>query len=1294
LLQDSLHRIWIGTRDGLNLYDGNTVKVFRPVRGDTTCILGYNVRDIEYDRGHLWINTNEGLSKMSIRKQTFKQFPLNGVLCVLPYGNRLLIGTNRGLFELNERSGKAHLRSDILSINSNVNNLYQDNAGMLWIGTDVGLFKYNPSKKVTTELYKGSINSVFIDSKKRIWIGTSDDGVALLNRQNKLIQTFKNGGNGTLINDIIRDIEEDSKGNIWIGTFLGLSIVNGHNFSITNYNDLRGLSHNSIYSILKDHQGTMWLGTYFGGISYYNPDFDIYKWYRFDSQGSEGTGYRVIGEMFEDKENNLWIATEGGGLDYYNRSTKEFKHFRHESGKSGLSHNSVKSLYMPDNNTLFIGTHMGGLNVMDIKTGRFKHYVHQPEDSLSIPSNVVNSIIPFKDKYLLGTHNGVVEFDPSQQVFSHFFKDKETRAEVGKTIFCLFEDSFGKLWIGTEKEGLATFDTQTGKLTKYLSSNDNSNAISNNTINTIFEDHQFRLWIGTFGGGLNRYNRDADHFTSYTRKEHNLPSDFIYGIQESRYGNLWFTTSKGLVRFDVENNRFYNYHQKNGFPLEELNEGSLFLTRDGELFVGGINGLVSFREEDLLKKNSDFKLLFSSLYVNNIEQNPSDANSVLLEDFAFTNSITLKPGEDVFTIHYAACNYIPSNQCNYQYMLDDFNTDWVNAGTQTSVTYTNLDPGSYVLRVKGLNGVDNSVIDEVALKITVKPPIYQTWYAFLTYAILAFSLLFWLNQVYLSKVRLMDHLKAEKREKEQMKELNQSKLRFFTNISHEFRTPLTLITGSLEAMLEDAKTTAKNYKRLLTINNNAQRLNNLITELLDFRKMEQGFLKLYVSEYRIEPFLDEIYQSFMEYAQHHHVDYSFKGSNNEVALWFDKKQMEKVFYNLLSNAFKFVSENTGKVSMEYVERDSYVDVKVSDNGPGLPTNKVDRIFDRFYQIDRVSGKTSGQGSGIGLALSKGIVKEHQGKILVDNREGEGITFTVRLLKGNTHFKDEFLVSPGTLKEDSEPLQMALETLPGSSQEMVETPEGAPCLLIVEDNEEMRTLVKELLQPYYMILEAGDGEAGLKAALEHQPDLIISDVMMPNMSGTQMCAKIKRNIQTSHIPVILLTARTALEYKIEGLETGADDYITKPFNSKLLRARVKNLLRNRMAVQEKFKHNPTAEVHEVTSNKLDQQLLERAREIINQHLDNTDFNVNDFAGEMGLGRTRLYEKIRGITGQTPNDFILSTRLKRSAELLLGNEDLNVSEIAYAVGFSTPRYFSRCFREHFGVSPSKYGQRNEA
>ncbi len=649
----------------------------------------------------------------------------------------------------------------------------------------------------------------------------------------------------------------------------------------------------------------------------------------------------------------------------------------------------------------------------------------------------------------------------------------------------------------------------------------------------------------------------------------------------------------------------------------------------------------------------------------------------------------LRPGQNVFTIDYTACNYIKTSKITYRYKLENFDADWIEAGDQTSVTYTNLNPGSYTLRVQGLSAVKGAMIGENNLQIKVLPPLYRTWYALVFYILLTISIVLWVKRMYSNRIILENRVKFEQREKNQIYQLNQSKLEFFTNISHEFRTPLTLISGTLELILENPKKLKDSLSKIISTHKNVIRLNNLVTELLDFRKLELGYNRLKVQEVNFQQFIEDVYNSFLDYAQHHAIEFNYT-QKLDVVLWIDRTQMEKVFYNLLSNAFKFVDDEHGKVSMQVSETPDRVQVLIEDNGIGISKEKIDKIFDLYYQIDNMQLSPKRKGSGIGLALCKTIMTEHAGEISVNSDEN-GTVFTISLQKGKAHYKEsEFVteindVQPHTIKV----FEMAEVDDVLDITNLPEMDHQHLSLLIVEDNPEMRKLLRSIFEFTYKIYEAEDGEEGVRKAIEIQPTVIISDVMMPKVSGTELCAKLKRNIQTSHIPIILLTAKATEEFKIEGLETGADDYITKPFSNKLLQVKVKNIIHNKQLLQQKFRNDPHIQVSEVTPNSLDQKFLDQARAIVTKHLDQTEFVAQDFARELGVGRSKLFDKIKGITGQTPNEFIVSFRLAKAAEMLLKeNDELNISEIAYNVGFSTASYFSKCFKQHFGVTPTEY------
>lgn len=1290
LAQDDLGRIWIGTRDGLNLYDGNSIKVFRQVKGNPNSLLGHFVHDIKIYDKTLWVVTKTGVSQLDAKSLNFTIYPIEGAITSICFNDKVYVGTKTGLFEL-DCTTKIFRECDILSERSiKIAHLYIDNEGTLWISTNKGLFAHFVTG-ITLKILEENCTVSFVDAQKRIWVGTEDRGLFMLNRQRELEKRFKHDNtSSSLLCDFIRAIAQDAKGNLWVGTFHGLTILDGTTFKcshLTNTDKVeKPLSHNSIYTLLRDRQDGMWIGTFFGGISYYNNS--LYHQYEVVKDSDQGTSFGVIGKIIEDSRSGLWIATEGGGINYLNRKINKFTHFSKDKNNTLLASGNIRSLFMKDNNTLLIGTHLGGLKVLDLPSDRVMSYMHDPLDSLSIPSNIVRDILPYGKEYLLATAKGVVRYNAKSNQFFPFFKDKDSMPTLG-LVNCLLEDSFGILWIGTEDYGLFAYNKKTGTVTRYVNSLYAPNSIGDNNISCLFEDHLFRLWIGTAGGGLNQYIRAKNHFESYNITTHKFSSNFILGIKNSNYGGLWVATSKGLTLFNVDKNEVYNYSQENGFPIDELNQGALYLTNDGELFVGGIHGLVSFKEKEMLNQKQKHAIIFSSLYVNNKEVLPHDDTQILDSSIAYTKAITLVPSQNIFTIAYSACNYIKTHKNTYRYKLENFDNDWVEAGDRSSVTYTNLNPGNYRLIVQGLSGVEGDVIGEAQIEIKVLSPIYRTWYAILLYVLIVILFFLWVQRMYRNRFSLENRIKNEQREKNQIIKLNQHKLDFFTNVSHEFRTPLTLIASTLETILENPKTLKENQEKIINTHNNVVRLTNLVTELLDFRKLELGYHTLKVQETRLSDFIEDVSKSFLDYAKHHTIAFHCS-LQVKIWLWFDREQMEKVLYNLLSNAFKFVDDVHGKVSVDFKEFPTYVEIYIIDNGIGISKDKATQIFDPYYQIDNIEVTPKRKGTGIGLALCKMIMVEHKGEISIDSSDN-GTVFTLKLLKGKAHYGESDLKQEELTTNYHSPKIFNDQQNTYRVEESVEKEMNnlGITMLIVEDNEEARNMLKSIFSIYYKVIVAADGEEGLHKAIENQPDIVVSDVMMPKISGTQLCTMLKRNILTSHIPVLLLTAKATEEFEIEGLELGADGYMTKPFSNKLLKAKVKNMLNNRQLLKEKFKGASTIDVEEVATNKLDVEFLRQIQTIIEKHLDDTNFMTKDLADQMGIGRSKLFDKIKGISDLTPNDYILKIRLTKAAEHLLNNTaNLSISEIAYLVGFSTPSYFSKCFKQYYGVTPTDY------
>ena len=915
-------------------------------------------------------------------------------------------------------------------------------------------------------------------------------------------------------------------------------------------------------------------------------------------------------------------------------------------------------------------------------------------DPTTLPSDIVRDIVPYEDKLIIATQNGVCLFNPATGTCEHLFKDTKEGRNIGM-VASLYIDKDETLWVSATGEGVYSYRFDTGKLTHYAHNPSIPNTLSNNNVNNIMQDSNGNLWFSTSGSGLDRYRKESNDFENFDMQKDGLSSDCIYEVFESsiQKGDLLLITNQGFSQFDYPQKKFYNYGTENGFPLTAVNENALFVTHDGEVFLGGIQGMISFWEKKLHFTPKSYSIILSRLLVNGKEITAGDDTGILEQSIAYTPEISLKADQSMFSIEYATSNFIPANRNEIVYRLEGFSDEWNHTDRkQTLITYTNLNPGKYTLVIKS----DGDGIEEARLLIRVLPPWYETWWAYLIYTICTVSLLWYLIQNYNSRIKLRESLKYEKKHIEDLEALNQSKLRFFTNISHEFRTPLTLIVGQVETLLQVQTFTPNIYHKILGIYKNSLQLRELITELLDFRKQEQGHMKIKVSRHNLVNFLYENYLLFLEYASSKQINFKFNKQSDDIEVWYDQKQMQKVVNNLLSNALKHTkAEDT--ISINVSQEDKYVIIEIKDTGTGIAAAEIDKIFDRFYQTERLDSLNTGAGTGIGLALTKGIIELHHGTIRVESEPGKGSRFIITLKSGNQHFTEEQIIRDNAdtnIQQQPETIVPTVEILPDSEwkEEDNKRIEDAK-MLIVEDNESIKQMLAGIFETFYQVTTASDGVEALDIIQKDMPSIILSDVVMPRMSGTELCKQIKTDFNTCHIPVVLLTARTAVEHNIEGLKIGADDYITKPFNTNLLISRCNNLVNSRRLLQEKFSKQPQAIAQMLATNPMDKEMLDRAMAIIEQHLDNTDFNVNIFAREMGMARTNLFTKLKAVTGQTPNDFILSIRLKKGAVMLRNNPELNITEISDRIGFSSSRYFSKCFKEIYHVSPLAYRKGEE-
>jgi len=1334
IIQDRKGFMWIGTQDGLNKYDGYNFKIYKYNSDDSTSIGSNYIRTIYEDHlGELWIGTiGGGLCRYDRYNDAFVRYQYSGdnpnsictnaVVCIFESENddryTLWIGGNNGLNKYNRKSDdftRYYPEENKLKFKTNVNwigSITQDRSGQVWIGTwREGLFKYNAEKDrfVRYQLrpeHSGTFVNQYVwklfgsrwNDKSIIWMGSDINGLYKIDTEHDQIKNyFLQSDNPASISDnrIITIYQKPDENNVlWIGTEQGgLNRLNIRTEEFTHFKHQTGcqqsLKDNRVMSIFEDKSGLMWIGT-LQGISKFeprNPNFQTIQENTVHPNGLRGNYVTAIHESgMKNNQPVLWIGTRADGLNSLNRNSGRFTTFTHvPENINSISSNwitTISEFQYNGRNVLWVST-IGGFNRIDLVTKQIKRF-YIPQKN-PVHNEILAQCVDKNGRVWLGTQGTFLfSFDPVSEQFTEY-------KTFWSIINTLYVDRLGMLWIGTGG-GLFKMNTSTLDRKRYWHNASDPKSISNNIVWSIIEDREGIIWIGT-SGGLNRFDRNTETFSSFEEKD-GLSNNTVRAMLEDDHGNLWLSTNKGISHFNPITKEFRNYDATDGLQGDEFYWDASCMNSRGEMFFGGINGLTYFHPDSIIENTYIPPIVLTDFQIFNKSIKPG-IDSPLKEPVSEVKEIILSHNQTNFTLEFAALDYHNSGKNKYAYMMENVDPDWVHTdASRRFATYTHLDPGEYVFQVKGSNndGIWNET--GTSVKITILPPWWRTTWAYLSYIVFIIALIYFLRRYELNRLGLKHNLEIKDLETGKLLEMDHLKSKFFANISHEFRTPLTLILAPIDELVTETRFEShrKVFKR---IKHNAKRLLSLINQLLDLSRLEASELKLHAIRSDIVQLSRSLLANFESMAVARNISLKFKSSAKALWVWLDTECYEKIITNLLSNAFKF-SEGDSVITIELQENPSSdkfesgsVTISVSDQGKGMPDGEVEKIFNRFYQTDDDLSR-SYEGSGIGLALVKELVELHHGTIGVKSFIGKGTKFTIELHLGKSH------LSMNEISKSTPEAKKELKELYSDDSDEVDDHESAieqekATILIVEDNRDMQQHLAEILQKDFNLHFANNGERGLSSATEKIPELILSDVMMPEMNGIEMCKKIKTDKRTSHIPVILLTARAGEESKLEGLDTGADEYLEKPFSKRELMTRIRNLIAQRKHLQLKFAKNITFQVSEMEINRLDKDFLSEVISCIEKNLSSSEYSVEILANDLFLSRIQLHRKLSALCGKSASEFIRSYRLAKAAELFDSKQG-NVSQVAYQTGFNSLNYFSKMFKQQYGVLPSEYSKKS--
>lgn len=1301
--QDKEGNLWFATYDGLNKYDGYNFTVYRHQYMNSNSIASDISRCIAVDDvDRIWVGTREGLSLYNRRKDAFSNYyyKKNGqnvaITSIVPIKQDLLmLGTMEGIliFDVERECFLSDTLSSSLHLLKPTALVRQGDC--VYIGAEDGVYTYsltgNTLKKLVSMPEGIRVHSILCQMFSRIWMATEGNGLYLYDTNSKELKNYRyEDGKSGLNSNYVRSLELDTENRLWVGTYSGLNIYKEGTDRFTSIRNSEiqegSLSQNSVRCIFKDSQGGMWLGTYWGGLNYYHPlcnRFQRIKHVPFLNSLSDN----VVSCIVEDNEHNLWIGTSDGGLNYYDNVSKQYKNYLFNSTPMMMDtpFKDIKTVYVDEvHDKVYVGAHAGGMMVLHRKSGYVEYYNRR---NSNIPSNNIYSILSDENGGLwVASLEYLLHFDINKQNFTIIDKDKNGE-KLQQYNRLLFRDSKKRIWIGGER-GISVYNQVGGSLL----ANKEYNIISvlrQAFVNCFYESSSGTIWVGT-RNGLFALKERSGELQQYTTNN-GLPSNVIYGILEDAYGRLWISTNLGLSCLNPENGKFRNFTILDGLQSNQFNAGSYCRKDNGYMLFGGVNGITSFRPETLIDNPYAPKPVINKLFVFNKEVLPDDETGILKESVEYVDHITLTSSQNSFAISFVVSNYIAGRHNTFAYKLDGYNDVWYKQSDISPVSYSNLPAGDYTFYIKAANNDGKWNEEPTTLHIRILPVWYRTWWAITLFALSAALLIFGVVRFFWLRKSMQAEIAMERMDKEKQEEISQMRIRFYVNISHELRTPLTLIVAPLQELLGRIKGHWE-HEQLLYIQRNTNRLLHLVNQLMDYRRAELGIFEL-------RPVCANAYKRvmncFMNYdnlSKRKDIDYNFYTELQDENVLFDENYLDLIVNNLLSNAFKY-TEVGESITVKLYKEENQLVLQVADTGIGIPKEKQEKIFERFYQVE--NGR---EGSGIGLSLVQRLVELHHGRITLQSEVGKGSTFTVYLPQDKSVYTQEELLSrEGDVEEQRVYSTNAHDIYIGDEEkkeldidETVEEGSKRGTILIVEDNEELRQYLVNGLSDQFNMLETENGQKALDLLKDEDVDLIVTDVMMPVMDGVKLCKWVKQNLRTCHIPVYMLSAKADMKYQLEGLQVGADDYISKPFSMTVLKAKILNMLRTRYRIFERYSNMTEVEPEKLTNNTMDEELLRKAIAVVEKNMDNVEFSTELFAREMNMSRSSLHLKLKAITGKSAIDFIHKIRFNRACQLLKEGK-YTVSEISFMVGYNTPSYFAARFKKYMGCLPTEYGKK---